>query len=726
MHWDATRRCYVQKGSPVAVTALVAAPAAPPSAPPATPPAGHWALASAHYRQDLLSSSPPPPPQYARTLSQCSFDDQLGRLSAQSNAWPSDLTGVASAAEHHDLGSSDRIHSQQQPSFPSHYGLPAYPGPSPTAAALTPSLSNLSEPPQSASVSVAPSSCGAQCCRDKCPRRAALPEWILHCATCAASRASLNFHLCEECFLEKRDGLFIIDSMSALVYPGGDGSEAAIADHVRKHKFTRIYNKYRTNRLDWTPELLPPLLDQSLAPAFSTSDACAHLVTKLFKVGCVINDLAGCLDLGRWKVLQHRLDPNYFDMSVFYHQAGEHEYLALLFWLRSNILDGGEKCIGMEFLDASGLAFLQHMRCYTDMARLLFRSWSANICTREPGSQVNLSNFNFGLIRDLILALNYAPLRGYFARDCFTHVFNGFTCGPRPTRFFRELNDRLRQIIDREVVTPADAAGVRPGPQWLHELLLMAFHQVSERIEPGSSLSGDGIARAVGRYLDVVFWVGRELQEFWFMRTCRHTMSALAFDVLREYNAVDGQLPPRSGDVQGAECELVVLMFEAYCQLNPREAISSEDHNVIADTIKSVTAGNNLRRFVRALGAVRSETKASRRLRQLVNLLVFTWRGIDNNGLTRALSSLDDPRCFSSVLAPYVDWSPLKHHMMEITSMMRGTERQRSITQSLLTGLRGRSVEGLRHAIQPAVPPLIVLQEVDVDKQGERGSQSRL
>ena len=555
------------------------------------------------------------------------------------------------------------------------------------------------------------------------------PPYIMHCKDCAVSNNSSNFHLCSTCFLAMRnryvqsaDQPFTLQVMCPLLRRI-DGSDESVADHVSKHEFTSVYNFYTTLYRDFDPNSLDaPLRLQSNPPrGYNTSDLCTDLVARVFKTGCIINDLSGCLDHRRWKLLQRSLQPNSFDMSVFYHQASEHEFLSLLFWVRSNILhDQGR--LGLNFLDASGLPHLQRLRASSDMAFPLFERWQSTIRIRHPErAQMNIHTLNFSLLKHLILAFTHPKLVEYFMRDCFKEAFEGFTCGHRPQRLFRKLNERIRIVIDDQ-------------PEPLHELLFFVLSPVVERIERGASSSPTTFARVLGGYLSDVLYVGEELRAFWYWRTCRHTMSTLSYRILEELRATDTTLDPSATGVTQLsldENELVFLIGDIFDVLCPREPLSSEDSVALQRVVQLGNGhGSHLWRLLDCLVRISDEsferssphsTTAVSLLFQLVNVLIYTWRGFDEKALKIALLECCSRRDFlalSGILTAHVSWNHNKLHMMELMKVLpRRLERQSSL--SLQSRLMPRTINRLLNAAHPSVSRNISSVTIQIQEENE-------
>ena len=555
--------------------------------------------------------------------------------------------------------------------------------------------------------------CGADCAR--CTHRGLQrqpPSTIMHCKDCALSSSSSNFHLCSQCFLEMKARCmqshqpFTLLTMCPLLGPV-DGSDESVADHVAKHDFTCVYNRYTTYHGTFIVESLKtPLPLQSSPPrSYHTSDICTDLVTRVFKLGCMINDLIGCLDHARWRWLQTQLIPNYFDMSVFYHQASEHQFLSLLFWVRSNILENHGR-LALQFLDGSGLPHLQRLRATSDMASTVFDRWQERIRIRYPErAQHNIHALNFSILEKLILALGHKKLVDYFMRDCFKEAFEGFTCGPRPQRTFRQLNERMRIVIDDQ-------------PEALHELLFEVLSPVCELIEPGSTVSATAFSLTLGGYLSDVYYVGEELRTFWYWRSCRHTMSALSYRILEEYGAADTTIDtiasrtsiPLSPD----EHALVFLVGDVFDVLCPREPVSSEDCVVLQRVVQTGNGRQNrlwhlLDRLVSVMDGSfehrRSSGMTVQLILQLVNLLIYTWRGFDEADLKAALWYCCERQRFnalSRILTAHVSWSPNKLHMMELMKVLP-RQLERLANRSLRSRLMPRTINRLRAAAHPTI-----------------------
>ena len=517
---------------------------------------------------------------------------------------------------------------------------------------------------------------GVACDGPRCLARGGkVPLWRYHCRSCADRL--VNYNLCPDCHASRRRAIL---SLAA-------GSSLPAAYHDQEHEFAYLYNRYRMLTKRGTRTAADILRDSALcASDFSPtapSQLCRPMVRLMYLIGVALNELAALVNYEQWSAVQQRVTPQ-IDLAHFYHHSRDHEYLVLLYWNSSSLLDqvggGDDRTLGEHFFALSTLSELASLPDDQSSQMLLIHLKEAVLHATGQRVHVQVSTFDFEYAGLLIAAMS--EMRTVFARPELKDVLALIT--DRSHSYwphYTQLNNFIMHAIDSQ-----------PPELGLQMALFRVLSRCGlPRIAGVEQQPGDtDVTQLVGEHLFHLHLIAQQYHLVCKWRMCRLQLAFHCQSVLK-------LLVPRLS-AQGlvglseAQLELVRFLDFAYRALRPRQPHLRFEHDrrVVLDVVGSgMGSSSRLLLFIQQLLGARSmaaatpaQAAASPELRdaliQLVALFIFVLRGgadeapeqVLADSVRRALPAERDE--LAAVVTLSERWTPLSSASAEVIRVLGG------------------------------------------------------
>ena len=498
--------------------------------------------------------------------------------------------------------------------------------------------------------------------------------WRYHCRTCA--ERLVNYNLCPDCHASRRRAILSLAS----------GSSLPAAYHDQEHEFAYLYNRYVPTKRG-TSTAADILRDTALCTSdFSPtapSQLCRPMVRLMYLMGVVVNELAALINYEQWSAVQQRVTPQ-IDLAHFYHHSRDHEYLVLLYWNGSSLLDqvggGDDRSLGEYFFALSTLSELASLPDDQSSQMLLIHLKEAVLHATGQRVHVQVSTFDFEYAGLLIAAMS--EMRTVFARPELKDVLALIT--DRSHSYwphYTQLNNFIMHAIDSQ-----------PPELGLQMALFRVLSRCGlPRIAGVEQQPGDtDVTQLVGEHLFHLHLIAQQYHLVCKWRMCRLQLAFHCQSVLK-------LLVPRLS-AQGlvglseAQLELVRFLDFAYRALRPRQPHLRFEHDrsVVLDVVGSgMGSSSRLLLFIQQLLGARSMAAATPTqpaafpelrdaLIQLVALFIFVLRGgadeapeqVLADSVRRALPAERDE--LAAVVTLSERWTPLSSASAEVIRVLGG------------------------------------------------------